>query len=117
MALAAAVLLAAGGPAAADQRGDASWYGDRHHGRLQANGKPFDMNGWTVAHRTLPLGTQVRVRSLRTKRSVRAEVTDRGPYVGKRIVDLSRGVARRLGIEKYGVSPVAISVVRRPGRR
>ena len=115
MALCAA--LAASAPAEAGQRGEASFYGGWHHGRLMANGRPFDQMAATVAHRRLPLGTRVRVRNLSTGRAAKAVVTDRGPYRnardGKpRVVDVSRGVAQRLGMVRQGVAPVEITVLR-----
>jgi len=91
--------------------GTASWYGAWHHGKPMANGRPFDMNADTVAHRTLPLGTCVRVENLANGRSVVAAVTDRGPYVGNRILDASRGVARALGFEQAGLARVSITSV------
>jgi rare lipoprotein A len=89
-------------PAEARQRGTASWYGNA--------------GAATVAHRSLPLGTVVDVRNLRNGRTARATVTTRGPYAKGRILDVSRGVARRLDMEKQGTAPVEVSVVRRPPR-
>lgn len=82
-----------------------------------ANGHPFRQMAPTVAHRKLPLGTRVRIRNLSTGRAARATVTDRGPYRnardGKpRIVDVSRGIAERLGMIQQGVAPVEITVLR-----
>jgi len=88
--------------------GTSSWYGAWHHGKRQANGKPFDMNAITVAHRTLPLGSQVLVTNLANGRSVCADVTDRGPYIAGRILDASRAVARQLDFERAGLARVAI---------
>src|SRR3954453_22438745 len=78
------------------QRGQASWYGEFHEGKLMANQRPFRMEEATVAHRTLPLGTLVEVRNLKNGRSVHAEVTDRGPYVRGRMLDVSKAVAEEL---------------------
>lgn len=90
----------------------ASWYGRQHHGRVMANGERFNMHALTVAHRTLPLGTRVRVTNPSTGQSVVAVVTDRGPYVRGRGLDVSRGVAARLGLIERGVAPVRLEVVR-----
>ncbi len=113
------VLLAGPAPAAADGRdgtqiGLASWYGDWHHGRLTASGVPFDMHELTAAHRWLPFGSRVRVTDLQTGRSVEVTITDRGPYVEGRIVDLSYAAARRLQAVERGVVPVQLSVVEPP---
>lgn len=100
-------------PAAAEwvQRGNASWYGSVHHGRKMANGRRFDMWGRSVAHRTLPFGSRVRIRNLRNGREVVAMVEDRGPFIPGRVVDLSRGLARTLDAEQPGVVPVEIRLV------
>jgi rare lipoprotein A len=90
------------------QRGIASWYGENFHGRTMANGKPYDMHGYTVAHRTLRLGTTLCITNPANGRSVRATVTDRGPYVEPRIVDLSKHVADELGI---GLGQVELSLI------
>ncbi|MEJ5330040.1 MAG: septal ring lytic transglycosylase RlpA family protein [Desulfobaccales bacterium] len=82
----------------------ASWYGPRHHGRPMANGRPFDMEADTAAHRSLPLGTRLKVTNPQNGRSVNVTVTDRGPYVPGRHLDLSLGAARKLGIIKQGVA-------------
>lgn len=86
----------------------ASWYGPHHHGRLMANGKPFDMFADTAAHRTLPLGTRLRVTNPDNGRSVEVAVTDRGPYVPGRTLDLSLGAARKLGVVEAGVSRLQV---------
>ena len=91
------------------QTGIASWYGPGFHGRPMANGKPYDMGALTVAHRTLRLGTTVRIRKLSNGRTVIVKVTDRGPYIPGRIVDLSKGAANKLGID--GLGRVAIEKI------
>jgi rare lipoprotein A (peptidoglycan hydrolase) len=91
------------------QRGTASWYGPGFNGRPMANGDRFDMEAATVAHKKLPLGTRVCIKNPANERVVIATVTDRGPYVGERIVDLSKGVARALDIK--GLSRVEIFVI------
>jgi len=93
------------------QYGLASWYGAAFHGRRMANGRRFDMWGPNAAHRTLPLGTRCRVTCLRTGLSAEITIEDRGPYVAPRILDLSRGTARRIGMEGEGVAPVALVVL------
>ncbi len=78
-----------------------------------ANQHPFHMAAATVAHRTLPLGTVIEVTNLRNGRVAEAEVTDRGPYVRGRMLDVSRAVAERLGMLQPGVAPVEIRVIER----
>lgn len=90
------------------ERGIASWYGDRHHGRRTASGEVFDMNALTAAHKTLPFGTRVRVRHLATGLEVTVRINDRGPFTGGRIIDLSRAAAERIGLIRAGVSPVVL---------
>lgn len=94
-----------------EQIGQASWYGGQHHGKPTASGAKFDMNKMTAAHRTLPLGTNVRVTNLENGRSVEVLINDRGPYVGSRVIDLSREAARRLQMEQEGLAPVHIEQV------
>lgn len=91
--------------------GQASWYGDWHHGRKTASGRVFDMWSDTAAHKTLPLGTRVLILNLATGRTATATIWDRGPYVRGRILDVSRGLARKLGGETAGVFPVRITVL------
>ena len=93
------------------QVGKASWYGKWHAGKKMASGEPFDPNRYTAAHRRLPLGTQVRVTNLATDRSVIVTITDRGPYVGRRIIDLSAAAATRLGMKRAGIAEVRIELV------
>src|SRR6476620_5447305 len=97
-------------------RGVASWYGEQFHGRQAANGEIFDMEALTAAHRTLPLGTVVRVVNLANGKHLHVRITDRGPYVNNRILDLSRGAAARLGMVEGGLSHVRVQLVgeRRP---
>lgn len=80
------------------QRGKASIYADRFHGQQTASGEPHDQNGLTAASRILPLGARAVVTSLDTGKSVQVEITDRGPYVGGRIIDLSRRAAAQIGL-------------------
>ena len=85
------------------QRGHASWY---KHGRRTANGETFNPDGMTAAHRSLPFGTRLRVVNDKTGRSVVVRINDRGPFIGGRIIDLSRGAARQLGMG--GVATVSL---------
>ncbi|MHA6882745.1 septal ring lytic transglycosylase RlpA family protein [Ralstonia pseudosolanacearum] len=91
-----------------EQRGLASWYGRGFHGRRTASGERFDMNAFTVAHPSLPLSSWVLVRNLSNDRVVVAKVTDRGPYHGKRIIDLSYAAAKRLDFVRRGSTQVEI---------
>ena len=90
------------------ERGPASWYGDRHHGRRTASGEVFDMNELTAAHKTLPFGTRVRVRHASTGKEVTVRINDRGPHVPGRIIDLSQAAASSLGIVQSGVGRVVL---------
>lgn len=90
--------------------GYASYYGQRFHGRRTASGHPFDASGSTAAHRTLPLGTEITITNLANGRVVTATVTDRGPFVRGRIVDVSRALAARLGFIHLGKAKVRVSV-------
>ncbi|SFU92607.1 rare lipoprotein A [Polaromonas sp. YR568] len=92
------------------QRGTASWYGPRFNGRRTASGERFDMTEFTAAHRTLPFGTMVRVHSLVNGRDVDVRITDRGPYAGNRIIDLSRAAAEELGMLGLGFKEVVLLV-------
>jgi rare lipoprotein A len=97
-----------------EERGQASWYGEPHHGRPTASGEIFDMHALTAAHRALPFGTRVLVTRLDTGRSVEVRINDRGPFVDGRIVDLSYAAARALGAVGPGVVPVRLRVVALP---
>ena len=92
-------------------RGIASYYADKFHGRTTANGEIFDMNGLTAAHKTIPFGTKLRVRNLSNNRTVIVKVNDRGPFVGDRIIDLSKGAAEELDMIRTGTAEVEIVVV------
>ena len=93
------------------QVGVASWYGNWHHGRPTASGARFDMNKLTAAHRSLPLGTAVRVTNLANGRAVEVTINDRGPYVDGRVIDLSRRAARDLAMLETGLASVRIEVL------
>jgi rare lipoprotein A len=88
--------------------GRASYYGERFRGRRTASGERFDPDALTAAHRTLPFGTRLRVTNLRTGRSVVVRVTDRGPFHGSRVIDLSKAAARRIGMVRSGTARVRI---------
>ncbi|HSF67968.1 MAG TPA: septal ring lytic transglycosylase RlpA family protein [Nitrospiraceae bacterium] len=94
-----------------EDRGVASWYGESFHGKQAANGELFDMEAMTAAHRFLPLGSVVRVVNLANGKHLHVRITDRGPYVNNRILDLSRGAAARLGMMQEGLSVVRIQVI------
>ncbi len=97
-------------------RGVASWYGEQFHGRQAANGELFDMEALTAAHRTMPLGSVVRVVNVTNGKHLYVRITDRGPYEKGRILDLSHGAAVQLGMEHVGLAHVQIEIVgeRRP---
>src|SRR5437764_10093367 len=78
--------------------GLASWYGAPYHNRRGANGEVYDMNAMTAAHRTLPLNSVVRVTNVKTGRSAVVRITDRGPFIGERIIDLSAAAAKAIDV-------------------
>jgi rare lipoprotein A len=96
-------------------KGVASWYGEQFHGKQAANGEIFDMEALTAAHRTIPLGSIVRVVNLTNGKHLHVRITDRGPYVNGRILDLSHAAAVQLGMERGGLTHVQVVIV--PERR
>ena len=96
------------------QTGAASWYGRQFHGRKTASGETFDMNGLTAAHRSLPLNCYIRVTNKTNGKSVVVKVNDRGPFHGNRVLDLSDGAAKQLGITNAGTAKVNIERVDGP---
>jgi len=96
------------------ERGQASWYGPGFAGKPTASGERFVPCKRTAAHRTLPFGARVRVTNLRNERSVVVKINDRGPFVEGRIIDLSRGAARAIGMLDAGVVEVEIVVTKWP---
>lgn len=92
-------------------RGIASWYGEEFHGKTAANGEPFNMEAMTAAHRTLPLGSMIRVVNLINGKHVRVRINDRGPYVRGRILDLSYAAASELDMVDGGVSVIQLEVI------
>ena len=96
------------------QTGTASWYGRQFHGRKTASGETFDMNGMTAAHRSLPLNCYIRVTNKNNGKSVVVKVNDRGPFHGNRVLDLSYGAAKQIGITNAGTAKVSIERVQGP---
>ena len=95
------------------QTGLATWYGGDHDGGPTASGERFHKNALTAAHRTLPMGTRVRVTNENNGRSVILRINDRGPYGNKRrIIDVSEAAARQLGMIEAGVVPVRVEVIK-----
>lgn len=92
------------------ERGKASWYGPRFHGRRTASGERYDMYALTAAHKTLPFGTLVRVRSVMTGREVDVRINDRGPFSKGRVIDVSKAAAQALGMMENGVKEVLLLV-------
>jgi rare lipoprotein A len=93
------------------EEGNASWYGEPFHGRRASNGEIYDMNKLTAAHRTLPFETMVRVTNLSNGKSTVVRITDRGPFVGNRIIDLSFAAANEIELVGPGVGPVRLEVL------
>lgn len=93
------------------ERGVASWYGKKFHGRLTSSREPYDMYAMTAAHKSLPLPTYVRVRNLRNDKSVVVRVNDRGPFVHNRIIDLSYAAAMKLDMVEDGTSLVEVTAI------
>jgi rare lipoprotein A len=98
------------------QRGVASWYGRKFHGRRTSSGEKYDMYAMTAAHKTLPLPSFVKVRNLDNNREVIVRVNDRGPFLHNRLIDLSYAAAHRLGVIKTGTARVEVTAVG-PGNR
>jgi rare lipoprotein A len=95
------------------QRGIASWYGIKFHGRKTSSGEVYNMHDMTAAHKTLPLPVYVHVKNLDNGRSTVVRVNDRGPFISGRIIDLSYAAAKKLGVKGPGTANVEISVVSR----
>jgi rare lipoprotein A len=93
------------------ERGIASWYGKKFHGRKTSSGEVYNMHAMTAAHKSLPLPSYVRVAHIKNGRSIVVKVNDRGPFVGDRIIDLSFAAATKLGIVRAGTGEVEISVI------
>lgn len=97
-----------------DETGVASWYGPGFHGKLTASGGVYDQDALTAAHKTLPMPTRVRVTNLENDTSVILTVNDRGPFVGDRIIDVSRRAARVLGFLRQGTARVRVEALDSP---
>jgi rare lipoprotein A len=95
------------------QKGFASWYGPRFHGRRTANGERYDMNALTAAHPSLPFGTLLEVRNPRTGKSVTVRINDRGPFAKNRVIDLSYAAAREVGV--WGPGTAFVELFLAPG--
>ena len=98
------------------QLGIASWYGKFFQGKETASGEPYNMNALTCAHRTLPLGSLVRVTNLRNDKSVVVRVNDRGPLPENRVIDLSYAAAGFLGLRHSGTAPVRLELIQTNGQ-
>jgi rare lipoprotein A len=96
------------------QTGLASWYGPPYHNRRGSNGEIYNMNAMTAAHRTLPLGSIVRVTNVKTGHTALVRITDRGPFIEGRILDLSLAAARKLDVWQPGTAMVRIEVMQTP---
>ncbi|HEX8483222.1 MAG TPA: septal ring lytic transglycosylase RlpA family protein [Allosphingosinicella sp.] len=92
-------------------QGTASYYGQELAGNRTASGERFNPNGLTAAHRTLPLGTKLRVTNVANGRSVIVRVNDRGPFVGKRLIDVSLGAAREIQMIRSGTAQVRLELI------
>jgi rare lipoprotein A len=97
-----------------EETGIASWYGAPYHNRRGSNGEVYDMNAMTAAHLTLPLGSIVRITNLKTGNSALVRITDRGPFVEGRIVDLSLAAAKALDVYLPGTAKVRLEVMQAP---
>lgn len=97
------------------ERGVASWYGTKFHGRPTSSFEPYDMYAFTAAHKTLPLPTYARVTNLENGRSVIVRINDRGPFHADRLIDLSYAAAVKLGIHIRGTGPVEVRAIVPPG--
>jgi rare lipoprotein A len=97
------------------QLGKASWYGAPYHNRRAANGEVYDMNGMTAAHLTLPLNSIVRVTNQKSGQSVIVRITDRGPFVEDRVIDLSLAAAKAVDVWRRGTALVKLEVLQTPG--
>ncbi len=97
------------------QTGLASWYGREFNGKKTASGEKFDMNGLTGAHKTLPFGTVLKVKNFDNGKIVTVRINDRGPYKGNRIIDLSYGAAKKIGMLQEGQAQVGIKILKKGG--
>ena len=110
----ARVRVPAAAPTLSSETGIASWYGYPYHGRRAANGEIYDMEKLTAAHRTLPFGTWVRVTNLTNNKTVDVRITDRGPFIDGRIIDLSKAAARDIDMIGPGLAQVRVDIISAP---
>jgi rare lipoprotein A len=96
------------------ETGIASWYGEPFQGRKTASGEVYDMNKLTAAHRTLPFGTWVEVTNLVNAKRVEVRITDRGPFIDGRVIDLSKAAAKQIDLITPGIVRVRLKVIRAP---
>jgi rare lipoprotein A len=99
------------------KRGIASWYGKKFHGKLTSSGQPYDMYAATGASKVLPLCTWVKVTNLENGKNTVVQVNDRGPFVAKRIIDLSYAAAKAIGMIGHGTAVVNVDAIAQPSRR
>ena len=99
------------------QKGEASYYASQFHGRPTASGERYNKNLMTASHKKLPFGTKVKVTNLANKKSVTVRINDRGPYVPRRIIDVSLAAATKLDMLRSGIAPVKIEVIGRIRRQ
>jgi rare lipoprotein A len=97
-----------------EETGTASWYGAPYHNRRGSNGEIYNMNAMTAAHLTLPLGSIVRITNLKTEHSALVRITDRGPFVSGRIIDLSMAAAKALDVYLPGTAKIRLEVLQSP---
>lgn len=96
------------------ETGIASWYGAPYHNRRGSNGEIYDMHAMTAAHRTLPLGSVVRVTCIENGSSAVVRISDRGPFIEGRVIDLSRAAAEKIGLVQKGTTKVRLEVLKTP---
>jgi rare lipoprotein A len=96
------------------QTGEASWYGAQHQGKRTASGEIFDRDLFTAAHRTLPLGSKIKVTNLANGKSVEVKINDRGPFAEDRIIDLSQAAAKALEFLQSGKATVRLELISDP---
>src|SRR5208337_2590557 len=108
------IQVPAGAKPISEETGTASWYGAPYHNRRGSNGELYNMHAMTAAHRTLPLGSIVRVTNVKTGHSALVRITDRGPFVEGRVLDLSQAAAKKVDVWQAGVAMVRVEVLRAP---
>jgi rare lipoprotein A len=107
-------MIPSGSTPIATETGTASWYGPPYHNRRGSNGEVYNMHAMTAAHRTLPLGSIVRVTNIKTSHSALVRITDRGPFIPGRVLDLSLAAARKLDVYQPGIAAVKVEVMQTP---